>query len=283
MFNIELIKAVEDFANLMLPVSEKELEREWIWKDHDEEGIRFAFFVTIQELRQTAVQLATNRKSLTQAQHILGQYHKQYMDLQSAIFGLSKEDSERAPAESEWPVRQVYAHILGAEIGFSGVIRYALEGHRASTWKPEQMSDEDEARIVGMSHDEYNTLMRGPFEDMLAFHRGFHPRVIDEFSLITDAELELPSTFWEETRFPIRHRLHRYEAHFIQHTVQIDKTLVAIGQAPTESKRLIRYLFAALAEVNVNLIGENNAQEGCLRLTKTINSRIMEIKSILEK
>jgi hypothetical protein len=134
-----------------------------------------------------------------------------------------------------------------------------------------------------MNEDEYNTLMRGSFKDMLAFHRGFHPRIIDEFSQITDAELELPSVFWEETRFPIRHRLHRYEAHFIQHTVQIDKTLVALGQAPTESKRLIRYLFAALAEVNVNLIGQNNTQEGCLQLAKTINSRTMEIKSILEK
>ena len=149
MFNIELIKAVEDFANLMLPVSEKELERRWIWKDHDEEGIRFAFFVTIQELRQLAVQLAASHKPLTQAQHILGQYHKQYMDLQSAIFGLSKEDSERAPAEGEWPVRQVYAHILGAEIGFSGVVRYALEGHRAGTWKPERMSDEEEITNYG--------------------------------------------------------------------------------------------------------------------------------------
>ena len=283
MFNIELAKAVEDFANLMLPVSEKELVRKWIWKDHDEEGARFAFFVTIQELRQTAVQLAANRKPLTQAQHILGQYHKQYMNLQSAVFGLSKEDAERAPTEGEWPVRQVYAHILGAEIGFSGVIRYALEGHRAGVWKPERMSDEDEARIAGMNEDEYNTLMRGTFKDMLAFHRGFHPRIIDEFSQITDAELELPSVFWEETRFPIRHRLHRYEAHFIQHTVQIDKTLVVIRRAPTESKRLIRYLFAALPEVNVNLIGEINTQEGCLQLAKTINSRTMEIKSILEK
>ena len=88
MFNIELIRAVENFANLMLPVSEKDLERKWIWKDHDEEGIRFAFFVTIQELRQLAVKLAANRKPLTQAQQILGQYHKQYMDLQAAVFGL---------------------------------------------------------------------------------------------------------------------------------------------------------------------------------------------------
>ncbi len=283
MFNFELTNAVERFADLMLPISEKELERTWVWKDHDEEGIRFAFFVTIQELRQLAVQLAATRKPLTQAQHILGQYHKQYMDLQSAVFGISKEDSECAPAEGEWPVRQVYAHILGAEIGFSTVVRYALEGHRAGTWKPERMSDEDETRIAGMSDDEYHALMRGPFGDMLAFHREFHPTIINEFSSITDAELELPSTFWEETRFPIRHRLHRYEAHFIQHTVQIDKALVAIGQAPSESKRLIRYLFAALAEVNTNLIEENNSQEGCLQLAKTINSRIMEIQSIREK
>jgi hypothetical protein len=283
MFNNELAKAVEDFSNLLLPVSEKDLEHAWVWKDHDGEGIRFAFFVTIQELCQLAVTLATKRKPVTQAQHILGQYHKQYMDLQAAIFGLSEEDAGRAPAEGEWPVRRVYAHILGAEIGFSEVVSYALEGHRAGTWKPERMTDEDEIRITGFGEKEYDTLMGGSFRNMLAFHREFHPRIIQEFSSIADNELELPSTFWEETRFPIRHRLHRYEAHFIQHTVQIDKTLVAIGQAPSETKRLIRYLFAALAEVEANLIGEDNSQEECAQLAETINARTMEIQEILAR
>lgn len=281
MFNDELAKVVEDFSSLLLPVSEKDLERTWVWKDHDEEGIRFAFFVTIQELRQLAVKLAAKRKPVTQAQHILGQYHKQYMDLQAAIFGLLEEDVDRSPAEGEWSARRVYAHILGAEIGFSEVIKYALEGHRTGTWMPERMTDDDETRITGLNENEYETLMNSSFKDMLAFHREFHPRIIQEFSSIADNELELPSTFWEETRFPIRHRLHRYEAHFIQHTVQIDKTLVAIGQAPSETKRLIRYLFAALAEVDSNLIGEDNAQEECLQLAKTINTRAMEIQEIL--
>ena len=94
------------------------------------------------------------------------------------------------------------------------------------------MSDEDENRLAGMSEEEYQALLKGPLEGMLSYHREFHPAIIEEFSKITDQELDLPSTFWEETRFPIRHRLHRYEAHFVQHTVQIDKTLVAIGQAP---------------------------------------------------
>jgi len=281
MFNNELAKTVEDFSRLLLPVSEKDLERAWIWKDHDEEGIRFAFFVTTQELRQLAVMLASKRRPVTQAQHILGQYHKQYVDLQAAVFGLSDEDAGIRPAEGEWCVRQVYAHILGAEIGFSEVISYALEGHRAGMWKPERMTDEDETRITGLSEKEYDTLMSGSFKNMLTFHHEFHPKIVQEFSMIKDSELELPSTFWEETRFPIRHRLHRYEAHFVQHTVQIDKTLAAIGQPPSETKRLIRYLFAALAEMGENLIGEDNLQEECSQLAKTINARTLEIREIL--
>ena len=39
MFDTKLTQAVENFVALMLPLSEKELEREWTWKDHDEEGV----------------------------------------------------------------------------------------------------------------------------------------------------------------------------------------------------------------------------------------------------
>ena len=40
-FNSDLCQAVENFAWLMLPLSEKDLEHEGIWKDHTDEGIRF--------------------------------------------------------------------------------------------------------------------------------------------------------------------------------------------------------------------------------------------------
>src|SRR5262245_59131574 len=130
-FNSDLIQAVENFASLMLPLSEEDLEHEWIWKDHDEEGIRFSFFVTLQELRYLAVTLSTLRSKPSPAQHILNQYHAAYMDLQAALFGLSAEDADRAPAEGEWSVSKVYAHILRAEINFTATVRYALEKHRA--------------------------------------------------------------------------------------------------------------------------------------------------------
>ena len=284
MFNLKLLRAVEEFTALMLPLSEKDLEREWRWKDHDEEGIRFAFFVTLQELRQLAVTLSTLplRSKPTPVQHILRQYHAAYMDLQAALLGLSPEDAERAPADGEWPVRRVYAHILGAEINFTITVRYALEKHRAGTWTPERMSDEDENRLAGMSEEQYRALSRGPLEEMLAYHREFHPAIIEEFSKITDTELDLPSTFWEETRFPIRHRLHRYEAHFAQHTVQIDKTLAAIGQAPSESKRLVRKIQAALAEAEGLLIGvEKTDDTAILATASSISERTREISDLL--
>jgi hypothetical protein len=282
MFNHDLAKAVENFSSLLLPVSEKDLERHWEWKSHKGEGIRFAFFVTIQQLRQLAVILAMKRKPPTQAQRILGQYHRQYMDLQAAVFGLSAEDANCAPAEGEWSVRQTYGHMLSADIYFSVIVRYALENHRAGTWKPERLSDEDELRLIGMSEEEFDTLTKdGPFEKMLEYHRKFHPEIIQEFSHITDGELELPAVMWEDIHFPIRHRLHRYEAHLIQHTVQVDKTLATIGQSPSETKRLIRHVFAALAEVEANLIGEDNLREECNQLAKEINSRTLEIQEIL--
>jgi len=281
MLNAGLARAVENFAAVMLPLTEKDLELEWIWKDHGEEGIRFGFFVTIQELRQLAVELASLRTPPTSAQRILGQYHAQYMDVQAAVFGLSTETAERAPAEGEWPIPRIYAHMLGADIGFSAVVRYALDKHRAGLWTPERMSDEEQMAIIGLTEEEYDLLMGSPLEELLAFHRDFHHRILAEFSSITDAELELPSTFWEETRFPIRHRLHRFESHMIQHTVQIDKTLVAIHWPPTETKRLIRYLFAALAEVTLNLIGAEGLEEKCSKLTEVIASRTAEIEKII--
>jgi len=255
MFDIKLFRAVEDFAALILPLSEKDLEREWIWKDHEEEGIRFACFVTLQELRHLAVELSALHTKPTPAQHILSQYHAAYMELQAAIFGLSEKDAGKVPAEGEWQVRRIYAHILSAEINFTIAVRYALEKHRAASWTTERASEEDEYRLTGMSETEFQARLEGSFEGMLAYHRGFHRTIIEEFGSITDSELNLPSAFWEETRFAIQHRLHRYEAHYAQHTIQIDKTLETIGNIPTESMRLIRKLYAALAEAEGMMIG----------------------------
>lgn len=283
MFHPGLTSAVEDFSSVLLPLSDKDLERIWIWKDHDEEGIRFAFFVTLQELRQLAVILSATDARATQAQHILRQYHSAYMDLQAAVLGLTIADAETAPAEGEWSVKQAYSHILRTDLGFSAVVRYALELHRSNTWSPDRIPNEEYPRLYGLNDQEYDALMDSPFDNMVAFHRSLHHRILDEFKTISDAELELPSTFWEETRFQIRHRLHRYEAHFVQHPIQIDKTLAAIGQTPSEAKGLLRRIYAAQAEVEGVMIGTEKMDDAAILAAATsISDRAKEIRRLLD-
>ncbi len=282
-FSPKLNNAVQDFAALMLPLSEKELEQKWVWKDHDEEGIRFAFFVTLQELRHLAATLGALRPKPTVAQHILSQYHAAYLDLQAALLGLSAEDAGRDPAEGEWSIQKTYAHILTTELTFTVIVRSALEKHRAREWTPEKVSDDDAERLMDISKYEYEALIRGSLEGMLIYHRQIHRQIIDEFSTLTDDELILPATFWEETRFPIHHRLHRYEAHLVQHTIQVDKTLAALGQVPCESKRALRKIYAALAEVEGLTIGmERMTEAATLATASAITERTKEIGDLLK-
>lgn len=281
MLNLELTSAVGNFAAIFVNIPDDRLDYPWHWKGHDE-GVRFAAFLTLLELRELTVKLAENRAKPQPVHRILGQYHAAYLDLQAALCGLSSEDAGRAPSEKDWSVQRTLAHIVGADIGFSAAVRYALEGHRAGKWTPAPMTDEDEIRLIGLSEAEYHRLMKGPYESLIAYHHDLHNDLLAEFAIISAAELDLPAAFWEPEQFPIRYRLHRYEAHMRQHTIQIDKTLVAIGLAPGEGKRLVRMLYNALAEVDGALIGADGTLKAeRIELANTFVMRTAELQGLL--
>ena len=73
-----------------------------------------------------------------------------------------------------------------------------------------------------------------------------HRRVLRELADVGDDELERPALFWDGAK-PVRFRMHRFEEHLRQHTIQVDKTLVALGHPPTEAERLVRNLYNAVA------------------------------------
>jgi hypothetical protein len=253
--NSQLNTTLQSWTQLILPLSDADLEKPWPWHGYDE-GVRFACLRVIEELRTLAARLRAERNmALTEAQIILGNYHSAYRDLQASLLGLSKDDSERAPAENEWPVRQAYAHILGADFGFRAAVRYALEGHRAGTWLSTSIPEEEYLRLYGIPEADYTSLVEGPLANMVAYHSDLHTALLHEFAKITGEELDLPAAFWEETHFPIRFRLHRFESHMRQHTIQIDKTLVALNMPLSEVKRLLRLTYAAWADANSALIG----------------------------
>jgi len=176
------------------------------------------------------------------------------------------------PREAEWPLREVIAHLLGAEYGFLGVVQYALA--------PDRPQDPEKAEERwGSWREEHGyrapKTLEGGIADVRNAMFEIHRRVLRELDGLPDAILERDATFWDGDK-PIRFRMHRFEAHMIQHTVQVDKTLEWIGRSPTEARRLVRVLYRDLAAVEM-LSANGLGQKARDEVANAISDRAVEI------
>ena len=295
MKNTSLSSAVENFAASTHHFTDPDLERPWDWNDY-KEGVRFAFFRTYEQLCELAARLEIERNAsahpFTIAQRILGQYHAASRDLQAVLQGVTDElaaqvpgdaphsglpgdaphsglpgdaphsglpgdaPSSRLPAEGEWPLRQVLAHIVQADRGFFANINYGLERARTGDSRPQEMTEDmwntfwADAPFAELSE-------RGTLAEMQAYHHRLHPRILHTFSGISADELHLPIYFWEG-QMPLEFRLHRFSSHMRQHTIQAEKTLAMLCRPPSETMRLLRIVYSALAAVESVTIGDES-------------------------
>jgi hypothetical protein len=204
------------------------------------------------------------------------------MDLQAVFLGVESRYFEMPPAEEEWPVRRVLAHIVGADMGFYVAIKFALDRYYQDEDPLVDIDDETWLGIIGMEEEELDAQMDEPLPGLQSFHKDLHKRVLKDLSLIDASVIDQPSKYWEDELYSVRFRLHRFDAHMSQHTIQIEKTLQAIGHVPNESQRLLRLIYAALGQVNGALIGTVTDYQDLLNETAArINERTAEIWDII--
>ena len=254
-----LAHSVEAFARLTQSLTDADLDRAWTWGDYDSEGVRFAFFRVYEELRTLAVKLAQERASsghfASSAQRILAQYHAAYRELQAALLGVPAEWLDLPPGEGQWSVRKALSHIVAADAGFFAVISHSVSQLRNGIASPTRLTQEAYDAILGMDETAEEAILQGPLADLRTFHGELHARILRELAEIGEHEIDLPSFYWESTPMSLRFRLHRFDSHMRQHAVQIDKTLADLDQAPSEARRLLRLIYAALAEAEGAVIG----------------------------
>ncbi len=236
-------------------LSDADVGREWRWGVYDEEGLRFALLMTHHELRELAVRLATARDhEPSQAARILAQYHQAYRDMTGVLASVRTRDLDRAPAEGEWPLRAVCEHMLGAEYGFLRVCRSGVMRLRVGN-ATEPTEDEWSALSAPYAAERDAALKSLPSATVEEIRDAFatiHIRNLRELNDIGDDEIDTPSWFWDGA-MPIRFRLHRFEEHLRQHTIQLDKTMLGISRPPTEAQRLVRNVYNALADVETEI------------------------------
>jgi hypothetical protein len=251
-----LFDAVGQFSALTQGFSDSDLNRPWGWREYDE-GIRFAFFRIYEELCQLAARLESAAPDST-ARRILSQYHVAYRELQAVLLGVSDDLAAQPPAEGEWPAREALAHIVQAERGFFTTNHFGLQHLRQGLADPFEMTEEiwnnfwADAPFAELSE-------RGALSEILAYQARLHPRILAAFADVSADELRAPIKFWESELLPLEFRLHRFTSHLRQHTIQIEKTLAALGRSPTEAARLLRLIYAALGAAEGATLGAEDS------------------------
>ncbi|HVR88034.1 MAG TPA: DinB family protein [Candidatus Limnocylindria bacterium] len=238
-------QAVERLVAASVRLSDADLDRPYVWHDYDGDGLRFSLLTAHHLLRETTATCAAARlaagEPFSEGQRILAQVHEAYRDLSGALAGTTDADLDRDPGAGQWTLRAVLAHGLGADSAFLTAIVLALDAVRAGRLSERSTKEKWESREVpvedpsGSRGDVLNALFRS------------HTAILLALDTVSDAELDTPSFFWESEPYPIRFRMHRFEEHWRQHTIQLDKTLAAIGHPPTEAERLVRNIYNALA------------------------------------
>jgi uncharacterized damage-inducible protein DinB len=276
--------AVKKFTLFVHSIPDRDLEAPWSWGDYDE-GIRFAFFRTYEQLREMAARLASQRaRSMggpSEAQQILAQFNAAYWDLQGALIGINNDLAQVEPAPGEWTVLEAVGHIIDADLGFLAVTQHGLAQVRAGKEQPGEMSDaefkEFKSRQPLQPVIEQQSLLA-----LLEYYQRQKQRIIDTFSAVSDQELDARIWFWENEPMPLRFRLHRFDSHLRQHTIQVQKTLVSLHSEKTEVHRLLGLIYAAIAQLEGELIGAGNFGAAELAgLAKIIEQRADEIVNIL--
>ncbi len=255
--NRELSQVVFGFTHRVQKLPDLDLDRTWKWMGYDE-GVRFASFRMMERLRLLAAQIEQVRLNqacpLSAAQRALVQYHIAFRELQALLVGLSDVDGAQRPDEKEWSVRIALAHLIEVDRAFYTVIHYTIERARSKDDRPLEISEEDFNAFL--NQDNFVSLAEaGPISALLEYYAAWHVRVLADLATIQPSELDLPSIFWEPQPMPIQFRLHRFELHLRQHTVQVEKTLSALSLQQIEAIRLVRLIFAALGEAEGMALG----------------------------
>ena len=286
MTELKLIEAIEYFAATTKNCTDDELESEWQWRAYNE-GLRFAFLRTYEELRQLAATLISQRstggKSIHTAQRALAQYHAAYRQFQAVMLAADDELFDLSPGKNEWSLRRTIGHIIAAEREFFARISFAVQQHRRGIEEANEMSSAEVEEFVGAFADFERNMNRLSMAGVMAIYDTLHKRVLRELADIRAFELEAPSLWWEGIPLSVEFRLHRLDSHLRQHTLQIEKILLALTEPPSEAYQLLKLVYAALADVEGVIVGDwLLGQREQQELAATIQQRAEAITVILK-
>ncbi len=228
---MEFETAVERFAAL----DHEALSRPWAWREGTVDA-RYALYRALEEAQEAQVRAAAGPHP--ESRRILALAQRAFGDLRGLLAGLPAERLDAVPRAGEWSIRETLHHLIVIERRYAVQTLYAVE--RADT-EPVRIPD---ARLPTPAQIEAG----GDVAALLARLGDARAETNRTLGDLTPAAMPRP-TVWVKIDVDVRFRLHRFAAHLVEHTVQCEKTLDALGWRPPEGRRIVRRVTAALGEV----------------------------------
>jgi hypothetical protein len=229
-------------------LDDAELRRPWTWRDGKME-LGYALYRTLEDAQEALMRVAASPRG--ESQRILALAQRAFGDLRGLLAGLPDDLLDKAPRAGEWTVREVLRHVHLIER------RYATQ----TAWAVER-TESDPMRIADARMPKPDTIDGSGDVDALLGRVGGARRDTDRMlAHLAPAAMTRP-TQWLHHTCDVRFRLHRFAAHIVEHTVQCEKSLDALGWQRTEGRRIVRAIWAHVGELEgLGAAGELQALE----------------------
>jgi uncharacterized damage-inducible protein DinB len=245
----------------LLTVPDAALEAPWPWRGRDAD-VRYGFYRVLELLEDAAVSTvrarsegdvaspATSDLRRTRAGDLIALATAARWDLHGRLASFGDEPLDRDPGGGEWTLRRTLAHIVNGQRAY---------GWFTAWWVSQGITDPAAlpARVpeaVAAELPDEETEAEGPLEEI----RQRIDAVVDGSSEalggLTDAELALGAR-WSGYPVTVGFRIGRWSSHLREHTVQVDKTLAAVGWRPSEVDRLLALIHDAYGRLESLVFG----------------------------
>ena len=261
----DVIAAARD----VIAVPEAALTLPWDWIGGSEEEVRGGAYRAAEalELAEVEARAAASAADATErrAARAVGPATAARWDLHGLLLPLDDALLDADPGGAEWSIRLALGHTISGQRGY---------GWATAWWQGQGLDVADPALPTSTPEwlwanepDEATTEAEGTIEDLRNRLDAILDLSAERLAGLPDDRLEV-ATRWAGFAVTIGFRLGRWSSHIREHTIQVEKTLVMLGHAPSEPARLARNVLAAYGRAESAVFGREGVDAAVDRVVR---------------
>lgn len=224
----------------MLRVPDGMLEAPWRWRPDDpaDADVRYGLYRIPEVLEESIAAIARGRSagaadSTGPAVPRLATATQARWSLHGALWPLAESELDRDPGAGEWSIRRTLGHVIQSQRSYGWYTAWFLSraGQAdAGAYPPDGALPPEPDEATQAPGD--SAAIRADLDALL-------DAAGERFGALDAAALRVPGR-WSGLPVTVDFRLGRLGSHIREHTVQVDKTLVALGRPLSEVERIVR-------------------------------------------